>query len=124
MREWFKVEVAPRLAQQLPGQLPAEHHASKLFSYFGDSDRFVVVAGAQSEKIGWALVYGLAVRKGRRLVLVLPHDAAFATIQRVPWLTEEARPEIWLHQDGALQDAPARERSRPDTIEAVRAWAR
>jgi len=124
MRKWFKVEVAPRLAQQLPGQLPAEHHASKLFSYFGDSDRFVVVAGAQSEKIGWALVYGLAVRKGRRLVLVLPHDAAFATIQRVPWLTEEARPEIWLHQDGALQDAPARERSRPDTIEAVRAWAR
>jgi hypothetical protein len=124
MRERFKVEVAPRLAQQLPGQLPAEHHVSKLFSYFGDSDRFVVVAGAQSGTTGWALVYGLAVRKGRRLVLVLPHDASFATMQRVPWLTEEARPEIWLHQDGALQDAPAPERSRLGTIEAVRAWAR
>jgi len=124
MRERFKVEVAPRLAQQLPGRLRAEHHVSKLFSYFGDSDRFVVVAGAQSGATGWALVYGLAVRKGRRLVLVLPHDAAFATMQRVPWLTQEARPEIWLHQDGALQDAPAPERSRLGTIEAVRAWAR
>ena len=83
----------------------------------------VLIAGAQSEHAAWALVYGLAEREGRRPVLVLPHDAAFATMQRVPWLTEESRPEIWLHQDSALQDAPAPERSRLDTIEAVRAHA-
>jgi hypothetical protein len=116
-RESFKVDVAPGLAQQLPGQLKAEHHRSKVFSYFGDSNRLVLIAGAQSEHVDWALVYGLAERESRRLVLVLPHDAAFATMQRVPWLTEESRPEIWLYQDSALQDAPAPERSRPDTIE-------
>ena len=49
-RESFKVDVAPGLAQQLPGQLKDEHDRSKVFSYFGDSNRFVVVAGAQSEK--------------------------------------------------------------------------
>ena len=120
-RESFKVDVAPDLARQLPGQLKDEHHRSKVFSYFGDSNRLVLIAGAQSEYAAWALVYGLAVRESRRLVLVLPHDAASATMQRVPWLTEESRPEIWLHQDGALQDAPAPERSRLETIEAVRA---
>jgi hypothetical protein len=83
----------------------------------------VLIVGAQSEHAAWALVYGLAERGSRRLVLVLPHDAAFATMQRVPWLTEESRPEIWLHKDSALQDAPAPERSRLDTIEAVRAHA-
>ena len=97
-RESFKVDVAPGLAQQLPGQLTDEHHRSKVFSYFGDSNRLVLIAGAQSEHAAWALVYGLAERESRRLVLVLPHDAAFATMQRVPWLTEESRPEIWLHQ--------------------------
>jgi hypothetical protein len=122
-RESFKVDVAPGLAQQLPGQLKAEHHRSKVFSYFGDSSRLVLIAGSQPEPAAWALVYGLAERKSRRLVLVLPHDAAFATMQRVPWLTEESRPEIWLYQDGALQDAPAPERSRLDTIKAVRAYA-
>ncbi len=122
-RESFKVDVAPGLARQLPGQLTVEHHRSKVFSYFGDSNRLVLIAGAQSEHAAWALVYGLAERESRRLVLVLPHDAAFATMQRVPWLTEESRPEIWLHQDSALQDAPVPERSRLDTIEAVRAHA-
>lgn len=122
-RESFKVDVAPGLARQLPGHLKDEHHRSKVFSYFGDSNRLVLIAGAQSEHAAWALVYGLALRENRRLVLVLPHDAAFATVQRVPWLTEESRPEIWLHQDSALQDAPVPERSRLDTIEAVRAHA-
>lgn len=122
-QESFKVDVAPGLARQLPGQLEAEHHPSKLFSYFGDSNRFVLTAGAQSEHTAWALVYGLAERGNRRLVLVLPHDAAFATMQRIPWLTEKSRPEIWLHRDGVLQDAPAPECSRLDTIEAVRAQA-
>jgi hypothetical protein len=122
-RDSFKVDVAPGLVQQLPGKLEDEHHPSKLFSYFGDSNRFVLVAGSQSGHTGWALVNGLAERGIRRLVLVLPHDAAFATMQRIPWLTEESRPETWLHHDGALQDAPAPERSRLDTIEAVRAHA-
>jgi len=98
-RESFKVDVAPGLAQQLPGQLKVEHHRSKVFSYFGDANRLVLIAGAHPEHAAWALVYGLglAERDSRRLVLVLPHDAAFATMQRVPWLTEESRPEIWLH---------------------------
>jgi hypothetical protein len=122
-RESFKVEVAPGLARQLPGQLTVEHHRSKIFSYFGDSNRLVLIAGAQSGHAAWALVYGLAERESRHLVLVLPHDAAFATMQRIPWLTAESRPEIWLYQDGALQDAPVPERSRPDTIEAVRGHA-
>jgi hypothetical protein len=122
-RESFKVDVAPGLARQLPGHLKDEHHRSKVFSYFGDSNRLVLIAGAQSEHVAWALVYGLAERESRRLVLVLPHDTAFATMQRVPWLTEDSRPEIWLHQDSALHDAPAPERSRLDTIEAVRAHA-
>ena len=112
------------LGLQLPGQLQAEHHRSKVFSCFGDSNRLVLIAGTQSEHAAWALVYGLAERESRRLVLVLPHDAAFATMQRIPWLTKESRPEIWLHQDSALQDAPEPERSRLDTIEAVRAHAR
>src|ERR1700722_1741082 len=119
-RESFKVDVEPRLVQHLPGQLKAEPHQSKVFSYFGDSSRLVPIAGSQPEPAAWALAYGLAERTRRRLVLVLPHDAALATIQRVPWLTEESRPEIWLYQDGVLQDAPAPERSRYDTIEVVR----
>lgn len=45
-RESFKVDVAPGLAQQLPGQLKDEHHRSKVFSYFGDSNRLVLIAGA------------------------------------------------------------------------------
>jgi hypothetical protein len=40
------------------------------------------MASAHSERTAWALVYGLAERESRRLVVVLPHDAAFATMQR------------------------------------------
>ena len=105
-RESFKVDVAPGLARQPPGQLTDEHHRSKVLSYFGDSNRLVLIASAQSEHAAWALVYGLAERASRRLVLVLPHDAAFATMQRVPWLTEESRPEIWLYQAAPCRMRP------------------
>jgi hypothetical protein len=65
-RESFEVDVAPGLAQQLPGQLKAEHHRSKVFSYFGDSNRLVLIAGAQSEHAAWALVYGSPRSHARR----------------------------------------------------------
>jgi hypothetical protein len=44
------------------------------------------MASAHSERTAWALFYGLAERESRRLVVVLPHDAAFATMQRTAWL--------------------------------------
>ena len=121
-RKRFQAEDAQPLARLLPGDLTGEDHKSGRYSYFGDHERFVIVVGAQEPDVDWALVCGLAERHGRRLVLVLPADAAFATRQRAPWLTDETRPEIWTHQARAVTRAPVLDREQ--TVESVTRWAK
>ena len=118
-------EDAQALVSKLPSAqaLMIEHHRSKLYSYYGDAERFVLVAGDEldSKEASWALLYGLSERNHRKLVLVLPEGEAFATRQRAPWLTTVARPEIWLHANGSIERAAPW--SRQDTIDKVTAWA-
>ena len=118
--------VAQQLVSQLPNSqsLDLEHHKSKLYTYYGDAERFVLVAGDEldSKQASWALLYGLSERHGRRLQLVLPKEEAFATRQRAPWMTEDARPEILIHANGAIE--PTIPWSRQDTINNVTAWAK
>lgn len=119
----FGPVVAPQLISQLPGSWTREHLKSRLYSYFGDADRLALVVGAdETIDVDWALVYGLSECAGRQLHLVLPADRAFATRQRIPWLTDVARPVIWLHDNGHVEAAATR--TRRDTVQAVRAWAK
>jgi hypothetical protein len=118
----FDSVVAPQLIAQLPGSWTQEKLRSRLFSYFGDADRLAIVVGDQVNDVDWALVYGLSESGKRRLHLVLPSDRAFATRQRAPWLTDSARPVIWLHANGYIERAG--ERSRRDTVDAVNQWAK
>lgn len=122
-RPEFDPVVAPGLIAQLPGDWARESHRSRRFSYFGDAGRFaLVVACDVGVDVDWALVYGLSESAGRRLHLVLPADHAFGTLQRAPWLTEHARPVIWLHDNDHVE--PAEARTRRATVDAVRAWAK
>jgi hypothetical protein len=118
----FEQSVAPRLVRSLPGHLVEESHKSALYCYFGDAGRFVVVVGAHEKQVDWALVYGLAESKGRQLILVLPEGGAFATRQRVPWLTAGNRPHVWMHNGRRAWEAPAF--STEQTIEALSDWAK
>lgn len=79
--------------------------ATRLF-YFADSTRLLIVAGEQSgTEAEKALAWGMTWRGARRLVLVLPADRAFATLQRIAWFTDEHRPVVHTH-DGDQVSAP------------------
>jgi hypothetical protein len=92
---------------------------SERFAYFADGDRFLVVAGAQEgDAVQLALAYGMAWAGERQFVLALPNKHATATRQRLPWLSEGRRPELWLHSGGSVERASALDRAG-----AVRALA-
>ena len=98
----FNTEIAPALARSGRrdhdrGPVDPTLAKSTRFAYFEDSarERLVIVAGDQEKgDVELAFAYGLGYREGRRLVLVLPRSHSFATLQRAPWFTDDARPEI------------------------------
>lgn len=117
----FSRRVAPALVGRLPGSLTETSRKSTRFSYFEDDERFVLVVPPTDKAPDWALVYGLAERRDKRLVLVLPIEGAFASVQRAPWMYEDARPEIWLYD--RLDIHKSRARTTDQTIEAMTKWA-
>jgi len=79
--------VAADLARQagLRRPEPWDHEGSDRFVCFTDARRFVVLAGPhEGSHVDLALAYGLTWAEGRRLVLVLPEEWAFPTLQRAP----------------------------------------
>jgi hypothetical protein len=116
-RRAFSEGVAPTLAAAVGVSRRWDGQGSTRFAYFADESRFVVAAGEQEdEDSDLALAYGLTYRANRKLVLVLPEERAFSTLQRVPWLCDDARPDVWLH-DGSR----ARPITPPTKSETVRA---
>ena len=112
-RELFNLgEVAKGLASQVGVTEPWTGNGSDRFAYFADERRFVIVAGPQEGSyVDLAFAQGLEQRGSRRLVLILPKDHAFATLQRAPWFKAEARPDVYLH-DGVTAhvcDLPAQD---------------
>jgi hypothetical protein len=105
-------EAAKGLASQVGVTEPWSGNGSDRFAYFADERRFVIVAGPQEGSyVDLAFAQGLAQRGSRRLVLILPKDHAFATLQRAPWFKAEARPVVYLH-DGVTAhvcDLPAQD---------------
>jgi hypothetical protein len=105
-------EAAKGLASQVGVTEPWSGNGSDRFAYFADERRFVIVAGPQEGSyVDLAFAQGLAKRGSRRLVLILPKDHAFATLQRAPWFKAEARPVVYLH-DGVTAhvcDLPAQD---------------
>jgi hypothetical protein len=117
-RDAFRTTVAPALVDQIGADPTAvwDGRGSSRFAYFAADDKFIVVAGSQEEThTDLALSYGLSYRQpGQHLVLVLPQDGAFPTLQRAPWLHDEARPQIWVH-DG-LTAQPVELPTRAGTV--------
>jgi hypothetical protein len=75
------------------------------FAYFCDDQRLLIVAGPQEgSHVDLAFAQGLELCGSRRLVLILPEDHAFATLQRAPWFKADARPDVYLH-DGVTTHA-------------------
>jgi len=98
-RELFNLgEAAKGLAWQVGVTEPWSGNGSDRFAYFADERRFVIVAGPQEGSyVDLAFAQGLEQRGSRQLVLILPEDRAFATLQRAPWFKAEARPVVYLH---------------------------
>ena len=112
-RELFNLgEAAKGLASQVGVTEPWSGNGSDRFAYFADERRFVIVAGPQEgSHVDLAFAQGLEQRGNRRLMLILPKDHAFATLQRAPWFKTEVRPDMYLH-DGVtahLCDLPAQD---------------
>ena len=112
-RELFNTEVAPQLAEQVRPRVTSRwtgHRSltkSARFAYFADEQRLVIIAGDQEKgAVEHAFAYGLGYREHRQLVLVLPRNYSFATLQRAPWFMDRARPEIWLHDSRSAQREP------------------
>lgn len=100
LRKEFRERWAADLARQAGLRRPErwKKRGSDRFACFADASRFVMVAGPHEEShADLALAYGLTWAEGRRLVLVLPEDFAFPTLQRAPWLRREARPQVFTH---------------------------
>jgi hypothetical protein len=58
------------------------------------------------------LALGITYRGDRSLVLVLPEEHAFATLQSSAWLIQRASPEIWLHGSSLRRAAiPSRDQT-------------
>jgi hypothetical protein len=118
-RAKFNNETAPAVAAQVGDftRLPGTGY-SKRFTYFANDDQFLVVAGPQeANHVELAFALGLTYRQGRQLVLVLPRDHAFSTLQRAPWFNEDARPDIWLHNGQHIEHDVLP--SQDDTVQAL-----
>jgi hypothetical protein len=97
-RRRFNTQTAPALAGRVGVAGLWNGHGSERFAYFSDDQRLVIVAGPQEgSHVDLAFAQGLEHRGSRRLVLILPEDHAFATLQRAPWFKADARPDVYLH---------------------------
>jgi hypothetical protein len=104
-RRRSNTQTAPVLAERVGVPGLWDGHGSERFAYFSDDQRLVIVAGPQEgSHVDLAFAHGLAHRGSRRLVLILPRDRAFATLQRAPWFKADARPDVYLH-DGVTAHA-------------------
>lgn len=92
---------------------------SNRFAFFGDDERFAVIAGPQETgDIELALAHAVRWAGQRPITLVLPDDFHYATAHRIPWLRPEKRPTLYLRRpDGSIR--PAEERTRDDTVNAL-----
>jgi len=105
------LHAARHLASQIGLTNDWDGHGSRAFHYFADGQRFLVVSGvADSKVVQLALAYGLTYRGDRRLVLALPAGYSEATMQRAPWLRDDVRPEIWLHDGATAEQVALRDR--------------
>ena len=121
-RDAFNTTMASRIATCIdPALVPGpEAGRSKRFAYFADAHRLLIVAGRQEgEQIDLALAYGLTWARGKRLLLSLPAGHTTATAQRLPWVSDESRPELYEHSDDG-QVRRSQVLSREDTLTAVR----
>ncbi len=106
-RRRFNGDQAPALAAQAGVPERWNGRGSARFAYFADDQHFAIVAGQQEgAHVDRALAYGLTYRGDHRLVLVLPRDAAFPTLQRSAWLVSRARPRIYLHDGQRIEAVP------------------
>lgn len=111
---------ATGLASQVGVTEPWSGNGSERFAYFADERRFVIVVGPQEGSyVDLAFAQGLEHRGSRRLLLILPEDHAFATLQRAPWFKAEARPDVYLHDGVTAQrcDLPTQD----DTVKRLAA---
>jgi hypothetical protein len=96
-RAEFNAAIGPAFAAAIGVTNPWKGGSAR-FSYFIDDQQFVVIAGAQEgSDVDLALARGLSYRAQRQLVLILPQEHAFATLQRTPWLAPGIQPKIYLH---------------------------
>ena len=123
-RAAFNLERAPQLAAQAGFTKQWTETGSDRFRhYVDDAGRLAIVAGPQEGSyVDLALAHGLGLREKRQLVLVLPEEHAFATLQRAPWFTSDAQPIVYLHDGRTVREQPL---STPgETVEHVKAKLR
>lgn len=106
-RTKFNKDGAPALAAALKSP-PLCSGPSERFSWFGDDERLVVVAGKQEipdRGVDLALAYGIELADRRRLDLVLPEGGTASTLQRAAWLVKEAEVNVFVHDGKAVTKA-------------------
>lgn len=112
-RERFNAVDAATIASEIGVGERSPGNRSTRFAYFGDDQQFLIVAGAQETTyVDLSLALGMTYRGNRRLVLALPEEHAFATLQRVPWFEKASRPEIWVHDGSTARHHPVPTRDR------------
>jgi len=120
-RERFNRQVAPVLATELDFTSAPSNSPAERFAYFKRPNGFLVVAGKQEEdQVELALARGLRHCEDKKLVLALPNTHCCATMQRAPWLTDNVRPDVYLH-DGAhlLSKKPEPHKSQCETTDEL-----
>jgi hypothetical protein len=118
----FNTVTAPQLADEI-GVRPhpdATRWSKRFFYGCGKRDELVIIAGDQEgEKVDLALAYGLTYRGDQPLVLVLPEDRAFPTLQRAPWLETGAPLSVYVHNGRSVNQEPQPLPKPEDTVERV-----
>lgn len=122
-KESFAAERAGRIADRIgiPNKAAGLGSVTSRFVYFQDDTRLLLVVGAQEAGyVQQALPIGLALahQSGRRLVLALPASRQAPTMYRLPWLRDDARPKVWVH-DGRGQVIQAQGVTRREAIESL-----
>ena len=89
-RAGFNAGIAEQLVREISPRavrLSGSDRLSSRFAFFQDESSLYVVAGPQEERaVELALVYGLALRAAKDLVLILPPGGAMQSAVRAAWL--------------------------------------